>query len=70
MPSVDTLTHRIRVAFLEQPSLKITFEQACTRWQTNEAKCLTALERLIAERFLLRSASGAFLAPPRPQTRP
>jgi hypothetical protein len=70
MPSVDTLTDRIRAGFAEQPGLKISFEQACRLWQSNEAKCLTALECLIAEGFLLRSASGAFLAPPKPQTRP
>ena len=64
--SVDTLTDRIRAEFVDLPGLKITFAQACRLWQANEARCLEALENLVREGFLRKSASGAFIALPRP----
>ena len=66
-PSLDTLTDRIRAEFGELPGLKVTFAQACRLWHADEAKCLAALEALVTEGFLRRSASGAFIALPRPQ---
>lgn len=69
MPSVDTLTDRIRAEFADLPGLKITFAQACRLWHANEARCLEALESLVREGFLRRIASGAFIALPRPQGR-
>jgi hypothetical protein len=67
MPSLDTLTDRIRAQFGDLPGLKVTFAQACRLWHADEAKCLAALEALVNEGFLRRSASGAFIALPRPQ---
>lgn len=67
MPSLDTLTDRIRAEFGEFPGLKVTFAQACRLWHADEAKCLAALEALVDEGFLRRSPSGAFIALPRPQ---
>jgi hypothetical protein len=67
MPSLDTLTDRIRAEFANLPGLKVTFAQACRLWQADEAKCLAALEALVDEGFLRRSASGAFIALPKPQ---
>lgn len=67
MPSLDTLTDRIRAEFAELPGLKVTFAQACRLWHADEAKCLAALEALVSEGFLRRSPSGAFIALPRPQ---
>lgn len=66
MTSLETLTGRIRAEFQELPALKLTFEQACRLWHSDEAQCLAALEALIAEGFLFRSPSGAFLALPKP----
>ena len=66
MSALATLTDRIRAEFLELPGLKITFEQACRLWHSNEAQCMAALEALIEEGFLFRSPSGAFLALPKP----
>jgi hypothetical protein len=37
MSSLDTLTDRIRSEFRELPGLKITFQQACRLWHSNEA---------------------------------
>ena len=67
MPSLDTLTDRIRAEFGDLPGLKVTFAQACRLWHADEAKCLAALEALVEEGFLRRSASGAFIALPKPQ---
>ena len=67
MPSLDTLTDRIRAEFGDLPGLKVTFAQACRLWHADEAKCLAALEALVEEGFLRRSASGAFIGLPRPQ---
>jgi hypothetical protein len=67
MSSLDTLTDRIRSEFRDLPGLKITFQQACRLWHSNEAQCLAALDALISEGFLTRSASGAFIALPKPQ---
>jgi hypothetical protein len=67
MPSLDTLTDRIRAEFANLPGLKLTFAQACRLWHADEAKCLAALEALVEEGFLHRSASGAFIALPKPQ---
>jgi hypothetical protein len=69
MPSLDTLTDRIRAEFGSLPGLKVTFAQACRLWHADEAKCLAALEALVDEGFLRRSASGAFIALPKPQGR-
>jgi hypothetical protein len=66
MTPLDSLTSRIRAEFLQLPSLKITFQEACRLWHSNESQCLAALEALIAEGFLFRSPSGAFLALPKP----
>jgi hypothetical protein len=67
MPSLDTLTDRIRAEFGDLPGLKVTFAQACRLWHADESKCLAALEALVEEGFLRRSASGAFIALPKPQ---
>ena len=69
MPSLSSLTDRIRAEFEELPGLKVTFAQACRLWQADEAKCLAALEALVDEGFLRRSPSGAFIALPRPDHR-
>jgi hypothetical protein len=69
MPSLDTLTDRIRAEFGELPGLKVTFAQACRLWHADETKCLAALEALVDEGFLRRSPSGAFIALPKPGRR-
>lgn len=61
---VSRLTERIRGEFLEMPGLKLTTPQACRLWNLNEAVCLEALGALVAEGFLHRTPSGAFVALP------
>jgi DNA-binding GntR family transcriptional regulator len=63
------LTTRIRGEFTEMPGLKLTMAQACRLWHTDENAVQQALETLVAEGFVTRTASGAFMALPRPRAR-
>jgi len=60
------LTTRIRGEFTEMPGLKLTMAQACRLWHTDEGAVQAALDALVAEGFVTRTASGAFIALPRP----
>ena len=63
------LTTRIRGEFTEMPGLKLTMAQACRLWHTDEHAVQQALDALVAEGFVTRTASGAFMALPRPRAR-
>jgi DNA-binding IclR family transcriptional regulator len=59
------LLHRVRGEFGEMPGLRLTVSQACRLWQLDEATCYAVLDTLVAERFLHRTADGAYVAIPR-----
>jgi DNA-binding GntR family transcriptional regulator len=61
------LTTRIRGEFAEMPGLKLTMAQACRLWHTNESAVREALDTLVSEGIVTRTASGAFISLPRPQ---
>jgi hypothetical protein len=63
------LTTRIRGEFAEMPGLKLTMAQACRLWHTDEGAVSEALDALVAEGFVTRTASGAFMALPRPRSK-
>jgi DNA-binding GntR family transcriptional regulator len=63
------LTTRIRGEFDEMPGLKLTMAQACRLWHTDESAVRQALDTLVAEGFVTRTASGAFMALPRPRAK-
>ena len=63
------LTTRIRGEFNEMPGLKLTMAQACRLWHTDEDAVAQALDALVAEGFVTRTASGAYMALPRPRSR-
>ena len=67
MAHVLALTTRIRGEFSEMPGLKLTMAQACRLWHTDERAVEAALDALVAEGFVTRTASGAFIALPRPR---
>jgi Fic family protein len=52
---------RIRGEFLEMPGLRLTSEQAARLWHVDAATCTTVLSRLVADRFLTRTRSGAYV---------
>ena len=62
MPVPDALVDRIRGEYLEMPGLRLTLPQACRLWQLDTETCEAALRRLTEERFLFRTAAGAFMA--------
>lgn len=58
------LLERIRGEFREMPGMKLTIDQACRLWNLKDEQCREAVDALIAESFLLRTPSGAFIAMP------
>ena len=60
----DAVLTRIRAEFHEMPGLKLTMAQATRLWCLSEHDCLEAIDRLVAERFLYRTPSGAVIALP------
>ena len=59
--AAEALLERVRQEYRELPTLNLTFAQACRLWQLEPAECKTALERLIAEGVLRRTADGLFV---------
>jgi hypothetical protein len=55
------LLNRIRGEYDEMPDLKLTSWQACRLWNLTAALCDSMLETLVSERFLVRTATGAYL---------
>jgi hypothetical protein len=58
----DALVARVRGEYREMPGLQLTFAQACRLWQVDAPTCEMLLEQLVAEHFLSRTASGAYIA--------
>jgi len=67
---LESLVARIRGEYREMPGLRLTFAQACRLWQVDAATCERVLQTLVSERFLFRTADGAFIALPAADTRP
>jgi hypothetical protein len=59
---VQSLAERVRGEYREMPGLCLTVPQACRLWQIDPATCERILNALAAERFLTRTAAGAFIA--------
>jgi hypothetical protein len=58
----EPLIGRVRAEYREMPGLCLTAAQASRLWQLDQATCTRILDVLIAERFLRRTAKGAFVA--------
>ena len=58
----DTLLNRIRAEYREMPGLCLTLRQACRLWQMDPADCTRVLDALVAERFLIRTPAGTYIA--------
>jgi hypothetical protein len=54
------MLYRIRGEFLEMPGLHLTLEQAARLWHIDAATCTVALGRLVGDRFLVRTRTGAY----------
>jgi hypothetical protein len=70
MSPLDLLIERIRGEYNEMPGLRLTLAQACRLWQVDAATCELLLDALLTERFLTRTADGAFIALPNVGSRP
>ena len=60
-PAFGQLVDRVRCEFLEMPGLRLTSAQAARLWHVDAATCTTVLTRLVADRFLTRTRSGAYV---------
>jgi hypothetical protein len=58
---VTDLLNRIRMEFIEMPGLRLTAAQARRLWDLPPRTCDAVLDTLVGERFLRRTADGAFL---------
>lgn len=54
------MRYRIRGEFLEMPGLHLTLEQAARLWHMDVATCAVAMGGLVADRFLVRTRTGAY----------
>jgi hypothetical protein len=57
----ELLLYRIRGEYLEMPGLRLTLEQAARLWHMDTSICASALMRLVTDRFLMRTRSGAYV---------
>jgi hypothetical protein len=60
--AADLLT-RIKVFYIEMPTLKLTVRQACRLWQLDAELASSCLGRLVHERFLAQTGDGQFVRP-------
>jgi hypothetical protein len=58
---LSQLLDRIRGEYDEMPGLKLNSWQACRLWNLPATLCDSMLETLVLERFLMRTADGAYL---------
>lgn len=62
MPETMALMlYRIRGEYLEMPGLRLTAAQAARLWAVDAATCTDVLGRLVEDRFLMRTRSGAYV---------
>jgi hypothetical protein len=59
--ATELLLYRVRGEFLEMPGLRLTLGQAARLWHMDAASCAAVLMRLVADRFLMRTRSGAYV---------
>ena len=62
MISREDLTARIRGEFHEMPGLRLTLAQAVRLWAIDAGVCDVLLDALVREKFLARTADGAYIA--------
>jgi hypothetical protein len=57
----EALIGRVRAEYREMPGLCLTVQQGCRLWQIDAGTCTRILDVLVAESFLRRTATGAFI---------
>ena len=66
----EALIERVRDEYGEMPGLCLTLPQACRLWHMDPKTCTRILEGLVAERFLRRTATAAFIGKSRAPLEP
>jgi len=61
MPSDPAIISRIRGEYREMPDLRLTVPQASRLWQLDRSTSEAVIRKLVAEGFLARTRSGAFV---------
>ena len=61
MPCSESLLARIRAEYREMPGLCLTLSQACRLWHVHRDECERIMDALVAEQFLRRTPTGAFI---------
>jgi hypothetical protein len=67
MASLAALVTRLRAEYEALPGLKLTPAQVCHLWGVSEEICGSAMDALIEEGLLRRTATGAYIALPSPR---
>ena len=60
-PPLYDAVQLIQMEYLEMPDLRLTFWQAQRLWNLSEELCDQALALLISAKFLVRTATGAYI---------
>ena len=55
---------RVRGEYSEMPGLRLTIWQASRLWQLDQVTCQDVMDALVTERFLFRTADGAYIMGP------
>ena len=58
--SQDQLVRRIQGEYLEMPGLRLTREQAQRLWALDNETCVTILDALVQNHFLVRGSDGRY----------
>ena len=59
--TTDEVLRRVQGEFMEMPGLRLTEAQARRLWGLDQASCDALLKILVDAKFLVRTASGAFM---------
>ena len=57
-PPTASLSQRVRAEYEEMPCLRLTLPQASRFWNVDREACLTVLDELVAEGFLVLGRFG------------
>jgi len=63
MTAAADLLNRIKVLYIEMPTLKLTVWQASRLWQLDVDVASSCLSRLVTEHFLAQTSDGQFFRP-------
>ena len=57
---LERIIRRVRAEYLEMPGLYLSAAQARRLWGLDDETCMSVLEALLADRFLVRTSNGDY----------